>query len=171
MDCCGNLRRPDPRPLFQSFGRGEKTRYYTSFSYIDEGGTTINTNAKMFFTRINFDYFLSCKLLFSVQFNYNSNSTEGNMSISGRNIRQMAYIKAPNMSIWEYDQFGKLTGEYFTPINSYQGYGGDYYNPVAVSELGKRLCGKHASKHVYFAIQNLRLAHLQRDGLVSIFRQ
>lgn len=123
--------------FFKVSGGGEKTRYYTSFSYIDEGGTTINTNAKMFFTRINFDYFLSRKLLFSVQFNYNSNSTEGNMSISGRNIRQMAYIKAPNMSIWEYDQFGKLTGEYFTPINSYQGYGGDYYNPVAVSELGK----------------------------------
>ena len=40
-----------------------------------------------------------------------------------RNIREMAYIKAPNMSIWEYDDDGNLTGEYFTPINSYQGNG------------------------------------------------
>ena len=49
----------------------------------------------------------------------------------------MAYIKAPNMSIWEYDASGNLTGEYFTPINSYQGSGGTYYNPVAVANLGK----------------------------------
>ena len=41
------------------------------------------------------------------------------------------------MSIWEYDANGYLTGEYFTPINSYQGSGGTYYNPVAVGELGK----------------------------------
>ena len=30
-----------------------------------------------------------------------------------------------------------LPGEYFTPINSYQGSGSLYYNPVAISNLGK----------------------------------
>jgi hypothetical protein len=49
----------------------------------------------------------------------------------------MAYIKAPNMSIWEYDQHGNRTGEYFTPIESYQGDGVRFYNPVAMAELGK----------------------------------
>jgi TonB-linked SusC/RagA family outer membrane protein len=44
----------------------------------------------------------------------------------------MAYIKAPNMSIWEYDSEGELTGEYFTPNYNYQGNGMAYYNPVAV---------------------------------------
>jgi hypothetical protein len=48
----------------------------------------------------------------------------------------MAYIKAPNMSIWEYDAYGNLTGEYFTPINSYQGNGVTFFNPVAVAKLG-----------------------------------
>ena len=33
---------------FSVSGGGEKTRYYTSFSYVDEGGTTINTSAKRF---------------------------------------------------------------------------------------------------------------------------
>jgi TonB-linked SusC/RagA family outer membrane protein len=42
------------------------------------------------------------------------------------------------MSILEYDSEGKPTGEYFTPINSYQGSGEKYFNPVAVAELGKR---------------------------------
>lgn len=122
---------------FKVSGGGEKTRYFTSFSYVDEGGTTINTNSKRFSTRVNLDYFLSKKILFSIQFNYTNNRTDGNLEIERRNIRQMAYIKAPNMSIWEYDEKGRVTGEYFTPINSYQGYGGTYFNPVAVANLGK----------------------------------
>jgi len=123
---------------FKISGGGEKTRYFTSFSYVDEGGTTINTGARNFSTRVNLDYFLSKKLMFSVQFNYLNQRIDGNYVINDRNIRQMAYIKAPNMSIYEYDAIGKLTGEYFTPINSYQGNGFDFYNPVAVARLGKR---------------------------------
>ena len=55
-----------------------------------------------------------------------------------RNIREMAYIKSPNMSIYEYDDEGNLTSDYFTPINSYQGNGIVFFNPVAVSNLGKK---------------------------------
>jgi TonB-linked SusC/RagA family outer membrane protein len=121
---------------FSISGGGEKTRYFTSFSYVDEGGTTINTNSERFSTRINLDYFLSRNLLFQVKFNYFNNNTEGNLRIENRNIREMAYIKAPNMSIWEYDAYGNLTGEFFTPINSYQGNGVTYFNPVAVAKLG-----------------------------------
>jgi len=129
---------------FSITGGGEKTRYFTSFSYVNEGGTTINTGATRFSTRVNLDYFLSKKLVFGIQFNYTNNSTDGNVEFddgSGtgkkRNVRQMAYIKAPNMSIWEYDSSGKLTGEYFNPITSYQGDGVTYFNPVAVAKLGK----------------------------------
>lgn len=122
---------------FKISGGGEKTRYFTSFSYVDEGGTTINTGAKRFSTRVNLDYFLSQKMLFTVQFNYSNNQIDGNIDIDGRNIRQMAYIKAPNMSIYEHDASGKLTGEYFNPINNYQGNGYSFYNPVAVAKLGK----------------------------------
>ena len=121
---------------FSISGGGEKTRYFTSFSYVDEGGTTINTSSERFSTRINLDYFLSRNLLFQVKFNYITNKTEGNLTLGGRNIREMAYIKSPNMSIWEYDAYGNLTGEYFTPINSYQGNGVTFFNPVAVANLG-----------------------------------
>jgi len=122
---------------FKISGGGERTRYFTSLSYVDEGGTTIGTAANRFSTRINLDYFLSRNLLFTVQFNYTGNNVDGNVSIDGRNIRSMAYIKAPNMSIWEHDQYGNLTGEYFNPINSYQGNGTTFFNPVAVANLGK----------------------------------
>lgn len=122
---------------FSLQGGGQKTRYFTSFSYVDEGGTTINTASQRFSTRVNLDYFLSRKFVFSIQFNYTNNHIQGNLRVGGRNIRSMAYIKAPNMSIMEYDAFGNLTGEYFTPINSYQGSGSNYYNPVAVAHLGR----------------------------------
>ncbi len=122
---------------FNISGGGEKTRYFTSFSYIDETGTTINTGAKDFSTRVNLDYELSKKTLFSVMFSYANKNIDGNAELDERNVREMAYIKAPNMSIWEYDAYGRRTGEYFTPINSYQGGGGTYFNPVAVANLGK----------------------------------
>jgi len=122
---------------FKIAGGGQKTRYFTSVSYVDEGGTTINTNSKRISTRVNLDYYLSRKLVFMIQFNYTNNNTNRHVEISNRNVRQMALIKAPNMSIWEYDQYGNPTGEYFTPISSYQGSGSNYFNPVAVANLDK----------------------------------
>jgi TonB-linked SusC/RagA family outer membrane protein len=129
---------------FNISGGGEKTRYFTSFSYVDEGGTTINTRARRFSTRVNLDYFLSKKILFSVLFNYTNNKVDGNLELddgtgtnTNRNVREMAYIKSPNMSIYKYDDQGNLTDEYFTPINSYQGNGVTFFNPVAVSNLGR----------------------------------
>ena len=124
-------------------GGGEKATYFTSLSYIDEGGTTINTGANTFSTRVNLDYQLSKKLRFSINFSYthilNKYSYDGltDENNKTRDIRTMAYIKAPNMSIWEYDSNGNPIGNYFTPINSYQGAGDKYYNPVAVANLGK----------------------------------
>jgi TonB-linked SusC/RagA family outer membrane protein len=114
-------------------GGGAKTRYFTSLNYVSEGGTTLNTSSKRFSSRVNLDYFLSQKLLFQVKFDYNSTSIEGNIG----NVREMAYIKSPNMSVWEHDAQGNLTGEYFTPVASYQGNGVAFYNPVAVANLSQ----------------------------------
>ncbi len=122
---------------FSISGGGEKTRFFTSFGYLNETGTTVNTGYQRFSSRVNLDYFLSRKLLFQVKFNYTSSLRERNFKIGNRNIREMSYIKAPNMSVMEYDEYGNLTGEYFTPIHSYQGDGVTYFNPVAVANLGR----------------------------------
>ncbi len=126
---------------FSVSGGGEKARYFTSFGYLDESGTTINTGYTRFSSRINLDYNLSKKLLFQIKFNYTSSDRQRNVELQGsywqpRNIREMAYIKSPNMSVYEYDAQGNPTGEYFTPIQSYQGDGVTYFNPVAVANLG-----------------------------------
>ena len=47
----------------------------------------------------------------------------------------MAYVKAPNMSIMRYDEYGNLTSDFFTPENSDQGVGTVYFNPVALATL------------------------------------
>lgn len=142
---------------FKISGGGEKTRYFTSFSYVDEGGTTIGTSSKRFSTRVNLDYFLSRKLTFTVSFNYTKNRTDKNVSwkVDGwdRNVRAMAYIKAPNMSIMEHDAKGNLTGEYFTrnigKLDNYQGNGTDFYNPVAVARLGTDNTGENSLENSF----------------------
>jgi TonB-linked SusC/RagA family outer membrane protein len=71
------------------------------------------------------------------------NKVDYNLKVGGKNIREMAYIKSPNMSVWEYDKNGQPTGEYFTPIRSYQGNGVSFYNPVAVANLGQDIRETH----------------------------
>ncbi len=122
-------------------GGGEKTRYFASVNLHQNKGTTINTALKRFTTRVNLDYNVSRKIRFSANFSYSNSLKEGNYVFDpwGRrvNIRNMAYRKAPNMSIWEFDELGNPTGEYFTPIRSYQGEGTEYFNPVAVGRLSR----------------------------------
>ncbi|MFW5878129.1 MAG: SusC/RagA family TonB-linked outer membrane protein, partial [bacterium] len=117
---------------FQFSGGGEKSTYFNSINYQKEFGTLINTSFQRFSARTNFDYNISDKLRLTTLFNYTNTNRENNPS----NIRNIAYKKAPNMSIWEYDENGKLTGEYFTPIESYQGSGTSMPNPVALANLG-----------------------------------
>jgi len=140
---------------FALSGGGDKTRYSATFSYVDEGGTTINTRSKDFSTRINLDYILSTKLMYSVLFSYSTKDVDKNyvfnegQGYNEMNIRKMAYIKAPNMSIYDYDENGKLTGEYFNPITSYQGDGSYYFNPVAVGRLGKYSKKEHSLENTF----------------------
>lgn len=128
--------------FFKISGGGENSRYYTSVNHHSEVGTTINTSFERFSVRANFDYDISDKLRMTTNLNYTNTYREDNPETELRyrgskmNVRQLAYIKAPNMSIWEYDESGELTGEYFTPIESYQGEGDLYLNPIAVSNLG-----------------------------------
>jgi TonB-dependent SusC/RagA subfamily outer membrane receptor len=123
--------------FFKFSGGGDKTAFYASLNATQQDGTTLNEAFKRLSTRINLDYDLSRKIKFSVNFTYNNSYRNGNLSLGGRNVRQMAYIKAPNMSIMEHDEFGNLTGEFFNPINSYQGSGISFFNPVAIASQSR----------------------------------
>ncbi len=150
---------------FNISGGGDKTTYRVSLNYLDEEGTTKNTGVKRIDTRINLDYRISTKLNFRINFNYSNVLKEDNYRL-GKNVREMAFIKAPNMSIYEYDQNNIPTGEYFTPITSYQGNGYVYYNPVAMVDLSLNDQNQHTSQNS-FIINNIFLKWLRSSSTLS----
>ncbi|NOT94394.1 SusC/RagA family TonB-linked outer membrane protein [Ferruginibacter sp.] len=99
-------------------GGGEKARYYASLGYLDQQGTTIGTYLKRISTRINLDYIVSDRIRFKSDLSYSYTDNNRNFAT---NLRDLAYRKMPNMSIYEYDEFGSLSGNYFTPASNIQG--------------------------------------------------
>lgn len=130
------------------FGGNEKSRYFGSMNYLDQTGTIINTGYNRLLSRLNFEHSFTEKLSLAVNLNYANNKYNGNVipedeNGSGRNILEMAFIKAPNMSIWKYDAEENRTGDYFIPSQNYQGNGSNYFNPIAVSESGNSTSAFH----------------------------
>lgn len=122
-------------------GGGEKARYFASFGFLNNKGITVGTDLNRITSRINLDYNISerIKIRTDVAFAHSSN----NRNYTDQ-VRKIAYIKMPNMSIYEYDEYGNLTPNYFSPMQNIQGQvtGLDSrgnpngtYNPVAMSSV------------------------------------
>lgn len=120
-------------------GGTKNSRYYGSINYNNAKGSVINTGYQQLLNRLHYEHYFSKSFTLGANFHYALFDLNDNLSIDSRDILEMAYIKAPNMSIWEYDQTGNKTGEYFRPIGTYQGQGSTYYNPVAVAEFSYSL--------------------------------
>ncbi|BAV04555.1 outer membrane protein SusC, starch binding [Filimonas lacunae] len=117
-------------------GGGDKARYYASLGYFSQVGVTKGTDMKRISTRINLDYNVSDRLRFrtDLSFAYTNNSRNFVNSKDGQdNIRSIAYTKMPNMGIYEYDEYGNLTPNYFSPAVNIQGQYPNTYNPVAMA--------------------------------------
>ncbi|MEO5562112.1 MAG: SusC/RagA family TonB-linked outer membrane protein [Chitinophagaceae bacterium] len=124
-------------------GGGEKARYFASLGYFNQQGTTEGTYLTRINTRINLDYIVSERIRFKSDLSYSY--TDNNQNYAS-NLRDVAYRKMPNMSIYEYDEFGNFSGNYFSPFNNVQGsYTGinsrneiqGTLNPVAMSREAK----------------------------------
>jgi TonB-linked SusC/RagA family outer membrane protein len=123
-------------------GGGEKARYFASVGYTSTTGTTIGTALSRLNARLNLDYVVSTKIRFRTDISYVHSLTAGNFvdGSSEPNIRQEAQLKMPNQSIYEYDQYGHITPNYFTPASNIQGQyitnsSASIYNPVAMANL------------------------------------
>ncbi len=145
-------------------GGGEKARYFASVGLFDQTGITMGTSLQRINTRINLDYNVSEKIKFftSVSFthtNQDRNYVGGNAASGEASIRGMAYIKMPNMSVFEYDEQGNLTTNYFSPAANVQGAYTRIYNPVAMaakakySILGERVVPRFLVD--YFIVRNV----------------
>lgn len=120
---------------FSLTGGGESALYRFSIGYMDQEGTTVGTDYTRFTSRFNLDYHVSEKLLFSgdLSYTYSDNNLSYQESAIPTPVRALAYIKAPNMSIYEYDPAGNLSDNYFSPADNFQGQGYQWYNPVAMA--------------------------------------
>ena len=123
-------------------GGGEKAKYFASVGYFDQKGITLGTDLQRINTRINLDYNVSDKIKFFTSIAYthtdqNRNYLGSNSASGEATIRGMAYIKMPNMSVFEYDALGNLTTNYFSPGSNVQGQYSRVYNPVAMAAKAK----------------------------------
>jgi len=125
---------------FSMMGGGESALYRFSLGYLDQTGTTKGTAYSRLTSRFNLDYHVSRKLMFSgdLSYIYSDNDLSYQESFEhysdARNLRQLAYIKAPNMSIYDYDPEGNLSDNYFSPGDNFQGSGSRWYNPLAMAD-------------------------------------
>ncbi len=134
-------------------GGGEKARYFASLDYLKQTGTTIGTDLTRTTARINLDYNVSDRIRFRSDLAFtntdNNRSYVNGSSTTADGIRNTAYNKMPDMSIFAYDQYGNLTPTYFSPATTLQGQyfgvatastttvSGSTYNPVAMALYGR----------------------------------
>jgi TonB-linked SusC/RagA family outer membrane protein len=123
-------------------GGGAKARYYASLGYLDQKGITVGTDLRRISTRINLDYIVSQRISIRTDLSYSHTTNNKNYA---DNVRNIAYKKMPNMGIYEYDEYGNITPNYFSPFSNIQGFfqgisKGDIQgtvNPVAMANAGK----------------------------------
>ena len=135
-------------------GGGEKARYFASLGYFNQKGTTIGTDLDRINTRINLDYIVSEKIKFRSDFSYSYTNNDRNFAT---NLRDIAYRKMPNMSIYEFDEYGNNSGNYFSPFSNIQGsYNGlddkgrviGTVNPVAMAnEASNNIISQRVTPH------------------------
>lgn len=111
-------------------GGGAKAKYFTSIGYLNQKGVTVGTDLTRISTRINLDYNVSDKINFRTDLSYTHSENSKNYTDK---VRSIAYIKMPNMGIYEYDEYGNLTPNYFSPESNIQGQYPNTFNPVAMA--------------------------------------
>jgi TonB-dependent SusC/RagA subfamily outer membrane receptor len=146
---------------YLGFTGGNKTnRVYGAINYLSQTGTIINTGYNRFINRINFEHDFSTKLAVGIQVANSYAKHDENpvllnsYGLPSADVLETAFVKAPNVSIWEYDINGNGTGKYFNSVNNYQNH---VYNPVALSALGNatdKLQVFNPSAHIQYKINN-----------------
>ncbi len=119
-------------------GGGTKAKYFASLGYLNIKGTTIGTDLTRISTRINLDYVVSDRIKFRSDFAYTytdnpTNFRPNTSSSTAQDIRNVAMNKMPNMSIYEYNEQGVMTPNFFSPASNIQGQYPNTYNPVALA--------------------------------------
>ena len=94
-------------------GGGEKATFRISAGYDKSIGTIIGQKLDRFSTTTALDYWVSDRIKFTSNINLTFTTNHKNY---GNDILARAYNAMPNMSIYEYDVNGEVTGNYFNML-------------------------------------------------------
>ena len=111
-------------------GGGEKAMYYASMEYLTQKGVTVGTDLNRISNRINLDYNVSDRIHIRTDLSFTHSENSRNFS---DHVRDVAYMKMPNMGIMQFDDQGNLMPVYFSPASNIQGQYSKTYNPVALA--------------------------------------
>ena len=154
-------------------GGGGKAIYRLSLNYLDEKGNIKETGLNRFSTRLTLDYNISDKLRVSADVNYIH--TERYQPFMN-DILSKCYTKMPNQSVYEYNDLGERTPNYFSPERTPQGGFGDAnlskreggsYNPLAMINNSSYESVDDRVRPVFTLQYDLFPALLQYRGNVS----
>ena len=152
---------------FSVRGGGDKSRYKMSLGYQDEKGTTIGTGLKKINVSTSLDYDLSSKLRLKTDIMFTRYDRDAPYNVGNKNVRSVAHIKMPNMSIYEMDEDGKQLDSYFTPVETMQGSGMSVFNPMAVAKLGSNKTLQDNTRAAFSIRYNI-LPSLIYDGTITL---
>ena len=124
-------------------GGGEKANFRISAGYDHETGSIIKQVLDRFTTRVALDYFVSdrIKIVTNIAMTYTNNKKNYSGSLNNNSdLLSMAYIRMPNLSIYEQDAYGNNTKDYYNMLSSSSSELSDQrsnVNPVALANLAK----------------------------------
>lgn len=153
---------------FSVRGGGDKSKYKMSLGYQDEQGTTIGTGLKKISISTSLDYDLSSKIRLKTDVMFTRYDRDANYEVAAfTSIRSKAYVKMPNMSVYEMDKDGNQLESFFTPIETLQGSGLTMFNPVAVGKLGTNKTLQDNTRAAFTIRYNI-LTSLIYDGTITL---
>jgi TonB-linked SusC/RagA family outer membrane protein len=127
-------------------GGDDRARFRITGGYMSKEGTIIGQKWDRLTSRMNLDYQVSSRILFTTDFSftysdndYNWTDARGNNDyINGKSLLYIAYKKMPNMSIYNKDANGNLLPAYYNMRRDSRlagGAQGSLRNPVAQANL------------------------------------
>lgn len=124
-------------------GGGEKARFRISGGFDDQTGSIIKQSLQRFTTRVALDYYVSDRITVSTNFDMTYTQNNKNYRWGGHDLLGVSYTKMPNLAIYEEDQYGNSTGNYYHMLTDPSVHSAQLDdqlgmpNPVAVAHLAR----------------------------------
>ena len=117
-------------------GGGEKAHFRIGAGYDHETGSIIKQQLDRFTSRVNLDYFVSdrIKIETNISLTYTRNQKNNG------DLLAIAYVRMPNLSVYEQDKQGRDLGEYYSMLPTVSSQLRDQLNdknPVALAHEAK----------------------------------